>query len=112
MLSQLADWASVLGAALGALGTLFSILAFRAAKKAKQSAEDARRAVRTLAAADKFHRLGSQAKELSQHIDHRNLPVALFLANELRFDINAALNRWEFLDVETKERFREVRPAH
>jgi hypothetical protein len=34
--------------------------------------------------------------------------VASFLARTLRFEINAAITRWEFLDSATKERFREA----
>lgn len=42
------------------------------------------------------------------HIEHENLAVASFLARELRFEINGAITRWEFLDSLTKERFREA----
>jgi hypothetical protein len=85
-----------------------SIRAFRAADKAKQSADEARRAVRTLVAADKFHHLNSKASALLSHVDHEDFPVAIFLARDLRFEINAAITRWEFLDTETKERFRQA----
>jgi hypothetical protein len=34
--------------------------------------------------------------------------VASFLARDLRFEINGAITRWEFLDSETKDRFREA----
>jgi len=108
MLAKLADWSSVVGVVFGATGLLFSILAFWAANRAKQSAEDARRDVRSLVAADKFHHLNSSASELFSHIEHENLPVAAFLARDLRFEINAAITRWEFLDSVTKERFREA----
>jgi hypothetical protein len=89
-------------------GLLFSILAFGAAKRAKQSADDARKDIRNLVAADRFHRLNSSASELFSHIEHENLAVASFLARDLRFEINGAITRWEFLDPVTKERFREA----
>jgi hypothetical protein len=108
MLSKVAEWSSIVGAVLGAVGLLFSFLAFRAAKKAKQSAEDARRDVRTLVAADRFHFLNSRASDLFGNIERDNFPVAVFLATDLRFEINAAISRWEFLDPETKERFKEA----
>ncbi len=108
MIAKIADWSSIIGAALGAVGVLFSILAFWAAKRAKQSAEAARRDVRSLVAADKFHHLNSSASELFSHIEHENLAVASFLARDLRFEINGAITRWEFLDSSTKERFREA----
>jgi len=108
MLTKFADWSSIVGALLGAAGLIYSILAFRAAKGAKQSAEEARRDVRSLVAADKFHRLNASASELFSHIEHENLAVASFLARDLRFEINGAITRWEFLDSDTKERFREA----
>jgi hypothetical protein len=108
MLAKLADWSSIVGVALGAAGLLFSILAFWAANRAKQSAEEARRDVRSLVAADKFHHLNSSASELFSHIEHEDLAVASFLARDLRFEINTAITRWEFLDAATKERFREA----
>jgi len=108
MLTKLADWSSIVGALLGAAGLLFSIRAFWAAKGAKQSAEEARRDVRSLIAADKFHHLKASAKELCSHIEHEDLPVASFLARDLRFEINGAITRWEFLDSVTKERFLEA----
>lgn len=108
MLTKFADWSSILGALLGAAALIYSILAFWAAKGAKQSAEEARRDVRSLVAADKFHHLNSSASELFSHIEHENLPVASFLARDLRFEINGAIARWEFLDSSTKERFREA----
>jgi len=108
MLTKIADWASITGAVLGAAGVVFSMLAFIAAKRAKRSADDARRDVRSLVAADRFHHLNSSASELFSHIEHENLPVASFLARDLRFEINTAITRWEFLDGDTKERFREA----
>ncbi len=108
MLTNVADWSSIVGALLGAAGLIYSIRAFRAAKGAKQSADDARQDVRTLVAADKFQRLSSSATELSSHIEHENLPVASFLARNLLFEINGAITRWEFLDSATKERFLEA----
>lgn len=108
MLTRVADWSSIVGAVLGAAGMLFSILAFWAANRAKQSAEEARRDVRSLVAADKFHHLNSSASELFSHVEHDNLAVASFLARDLRFEINGAITRWEFLDSATKERFREA----
>jgi hypothetical protein len=108
MLTKFADWSSILGTLLGAAGLIYSILAFRAAKGAKQSADQARRDVRNLVAADKFHHLNSSAAELFSHIEHENLAVASFLARDLRFEINGAITRWEFLDSETKDRFREA----
>jgi len=107
-LSQIADWSSLAGIAIGIAGLIFSILAFRAAKKAKQSADDARRDVRTLVAADRFHNLSSKAKELSSHVELDNFAVAVFLAKDLGFEINIAIARWEFLAPETKARFREA----
>ncbi|MGA3194813.1 MAG: hypothetical protein ABSD39_07375 [Terriglobales bacterium] len=108
MLTKFADWSSIVGALLGAAGLIYSILAFRAAKGAKRSADEARRDVRSLVAADKFHHLNSSASELFSHIEHENLAVASFLARDLRFEINGAIARWEFLDSSTKERFREA----
>jgi hypothetical protein len=108
MLTKVADWSSIVGALLGAAGLIYSIRAFRAAKGAKQSADEARRDVRSLVAADKFHHLNASASELFSHIEHENLPVASFLARDLRFEINGAITRWEFLDSATKERFREA----
>jgi hypothetical protein len=107
-LSKIAEWSSIAGALIGIAGLVCSLLAFRAAKKAKQSADDARRDVRTLVAADRFHHLSSKASELFSHVELDNFPVAVFLAKDLRFEINAAIARWEFLDSETKARFREV----
>ncbi len=108
MFTKVADWSSIVGAVLGAAGLLFSILAFWAANRAKQSAEEARRDVRSLVAADRFHHLNASASELFSHIEHENLPVASFLARDLRFEINTAITRWEFLDSATKEHFREA----
>jgi hypothetical protein len=108
MLTKIADWSSITGAALGAAGLIFSILAFLAAKRARRSADEARRDVRSLVAADRFHHLNSSASELFSHIEHENFPVASFLARDLRFEINAAITRWEFLDTDTKDRFREA----
>jgi len=108
MLTTIADWSSIAGVLLGTAGLIFSILAFRAAKSARQSADEARRAVRNLVAADRFHHLNSSASELFSHIEHENLPVASFLARDLRFEINSAITRWEFLDHETRRRFREA----
>jgi len=108
MLTKIADWSSIAGAVLGAVGLFFSILAFRAAKRAKESAEEARRDVRSLVAVDRFHHLNSSASELFSHIENENLPVASFLARDLRFEINGAITRWEFLDPSTKERFRKA----
>lgn len=107
-LTRIADWSSIAGAILGVAALLFSILAFVAAKGAKRSAEEARRDVRNLVAADRFHHLNSSASELFSHVEHENLAVASFLARDLRFEINAAITRWEFLDSATKERFREA----
>ncbi|HZR57090.1 MAG TPA: hypothetical protein VFA74_09485 [Terriglobales bacterium] len=107
-MSKFAEWSSIAGLAVGIAGLVFSILAFWAARTAKQSADEARRAVRTLVAADKFHHLSSKASALLIHIDHEDFPVAIFLARDLRFEINAAIVRWEFLDARTKERFREA----
>ena len=108
MLTKFADWSSIAGAVLGAAGLIFSILAFLAAKGAKQSAEAARRDVRSLVAADRFHQLNASASELFSHIEHENLPVASFLARDLRVEINAAVSRWEFLDPITRDRFLEA----
>jgi hypothetical protein len=100
-LSRVADWSSV-------VGLIYSFRAFRAAKRAKESADDARRDVRTLVAADRFHHLGSKAKELVSHVELDNFTMAIFLARDLMFEINNAIARWEFLDLETKARFREA----
>jgi hypothetical protein len=108
MMSKFAEWSSIAGFVVGMAGLLFSALAFWAATTAKQSADEARRAVRTLVAADKFHHLNSKASALLSHIDHEDFPVAIFLARDLRFEINAAIARWEFLDIKTKEQFREA----
>lgn len=107
-LAKIADWSSVAGIVIGVAGLVYSIRAFRAAKKAKQSADDARRDVRTLVAADRFHHLSSMASELFSHVELDNLAVAVFLAKDLRFEINIAIARWEFLDPETKVKFREA----
>lgn len=87
---------------------MYSFLAFRAARNAKQSADEARRDVRILVAAEKFHYLSSKASELFSQIENENLPVAAFLARDLRFEINSAIARWEFLGKETKGRFRDA----
>ena len=108
MLSRLADWASVVGLLVGIAALVYSVKAFVEAKRAKKSAEEARKAVRTLVAADKVHYLGSKAKELYSNVSHDNYAVAVFLASDLRFEINGAITRWEFLDTGTKERFREA----
>lgn len=108
MLTKFSEWSSIVGAVLGAAGLIYSIRAFWAAKGAKQSADEARRDVRSLVAADKFHHLSSSASELFSHIEHENLAVASFLARDLRFEINGAITRWEFLDSATKDRFREA----
>lgn len=34
--------------------------------------------------------------------------MAAFLARDLRFEIDVAITRWEFLDTDTKARFREA----
>ena len=108
MLSRLADWASVVGLVVGIAALVYSVKEFVEAKRAKKSAEEARKAVRTLVAADKVHYLGSKAKELYSNVSHENYAVAVFLASDLRFEINGAITRWEFLDTRTKERFREA----
>ncbi len=108
MLTRIADLSSIAGAVLGAPGLLISFLAFLAAKGAKKSADEARRDVRSLVAVDKFHHLNTSASELFSHVEHENLAVASFLARDLRFEINGAITRWEFLDSATKERFREA----
>lgn len=108
MLTRIADLSSIAGAVLGAAGLLISFLAFLAAKGAKKSADEARRDVRSLVAVDKFHHLNTSASELFSHVEHENLAVASFLARDLRFEINGAITRWEFLDSATKERFREA----
>jgi len=64
--------------------------------------------VRNLVAADKFQHLNASTKELCSHIEHEDLAVASYLARDLRFEINGAITRWEFLDFTTKERFREA----
>lgn len=108
MLPKLADWASVVGLVVGIAALVYSAKAFVEAKRAKKSAEEARKAVRTLVAADKVHYLGSKAKELYSNVSHENYAVAVFLATDLRFEINGAITRWEFLDIGTKERFRDA----
>jgi len=108
MITNIADWSSIVGLILGALGLYFSIRAFLEAKSAKQSAREARQDVRSLVAADRFHHLNSSASELFSHVEHENLAVASFLARDLRFEINKAITRWEFLDSNTKGRFREA----
>jgi hypothetical protein len=108
MLTRIADWSSISGALVGAVGLMFSILAFMAARGAKRSAEGARRDVRNLVASERFHHLNSSASELFSQVEHENLAVASFLARDLRFEINTAVTRWEFLNDDTKERFREA----
>jgi hypothetical protein len=108
MLPKLANWASVAGLAVGIVGLIYSVLAFLEAGKARKSAEDARRAVRALVAADKLQHLGSKAKELYGNVNHENWAVAAFLAADLRFEINGAITRWDFLDPATKEHFKEA----
>src|SRR5712692_9124022 len=108
MVPKIADWSGIAGVFVGLASLLYSFRAFKAAKKAKQSADDARHDVRTLVAADRFHYLSSRASELFNNIEHENLPVAVFLATDLRFEINGAVTRWEFLDPETRVRFREA----
>jgi hypothetical protein len=107
-LSHIAEWSSIAGMVVSIAGLVYSIRAFWAAKKAKQSADDARRDVRTLVAADRFHQLSSKASDLFSHVELDNFAVAVFLARDLRFEINTAIARWEFLDAETKLRFREA----
>jgi hypothetical protein len=75
---------------------------------AEQRANEARREVRTLVAADIFHDLSSRASELINHVEHDVLEVPVFLAKDLRFEINRTIARWDFLDDETKDKFREA----
>ena len=75
---------------------------------AEQRANEARREVRTLVAADIFHHLSSRASELSNHVEHDIVEVPVYLAKDLRFEINRTLTRWDFLDPETKGRFKEA----
>jgi hypothetical protein len=108
MLPKLADWASVVGLVVGIAALVYSAKAFVEAKRAKKSAEEARRAIRALVAADKLQYLGAKAKELYGNINHENWAVAAFLAADLRFEINGAITRWDFLDSATKEHFKEA----
>ena len=108
MLPKLADWASIVGLVVGVAAFVYSVKAFVEAKRAKKSAEEARTAVRSLVAADKLQYLGSRAKELYGNLNHENWAVAAFLAADLRFEINGAITRWDFLDPKTKEHFREA----
>jgi hypothetical protein len=114
-LSRIADWSSLAGVVVSAAGLVYSILAFKAAKgaekaslAAEQRANEARLAVRTLVAADIFHYLSSRASELINHVEHGVLEVPVFLAKDLRFEINRTIARWDFLDDETKDKFREA----
>jgi len=61
-----------------------------------------------LVAADKFHILSSPASELLNRVELDDFPVAVFLARDLRFEIDVAITRWDFLDSDTKARFREA----
>jgi len=45
---------------------------------------------------------------LINQVQNANFPVAIFLARDLRFEIDSAIHRWEFLDSDTRERFREA----
>jgi hypothetical protein len=108
MLPNLANWASVVGLIVGIAGLIYSILAFLEAGKAKKTAEGARQAVRALGASEKLHALSSRARELLNRIELDDFPVAAFLARDLRFEIDVAITRWEFLDSDTKSRFREA----
>lgn len=108
MLPKLANWASVAGLAVGIVGLIYSVLAFLEARKAKKTAEAARQAVRELGASEKFHSRSSRARELLNRIELDDFPVAVFLARDLRFEIDVAITRWEFLDSDTKARFREA----
>src|ERR1700736_3815443 len=108
MLPKLANWASVVGLTVGIAGLIYSILAFLEARKAKRTAEGARQAVRELGASEKLYALSSRARELLNRIELDDFPVAVFLARDLRFEIDVAITRWEFLDSDTKSRFREA----
>lgn len=61
MLPKLANWASVVGLAVGIVGLIYSVLAFLEASKAKKTAEGARQAVRELGASEKMSALSSRA---------------------------------------------------
>jgi len=78
-------------------------------RKRSKARTEARWDVRTLVAAEKFHHLSSKASELFSHIENENLPVAVFLARDLRFEIDGAIARWQFLDAATRNDFE--RPA-
>lgn len=108
MLPKLANWASVVGLAVGIVGLIYSVLAFLEASKAKKTAEGARQAVRELGASEKMSALSSRARELLNRIELDDFPVAAFLARDLRLEIDVAITRWEFLDTDTKARFREA----
>lgn len=108
MLPKLANWASVVGLAVGIVGLIYSVLAFLEASKAKKTAEGARQAVRELGASEKMSALSSRARELLNRIELDDFPVAAFLARDPRFEIDVAITRWEFLDTDTKARFREA----
>jgi len=86
----------------------YSVLAFVEATRAKESAEEARKAVRELVASEKFHVLNSRARELANRLELDDFSVAVFLARDLRFEIDVAIARWEFLDDDTKSRFRQA----
>jgi hypothetical protein len=111
MIVHLGDWASVVGFGVGIAGLIYSALAFMEAKSGKKSADEARRAVRRLVAADRFHTLRSRASDLFSNVEFDNVSVAAFLARDLRFEIDTAVTRWDFLDVETKSRFRQASQA-
>lgn len=108
MLPQVADWASVVALPIGLAGLVYSVLAFLEAAKAKRSAEAARQAVRELVASEKLYALASRARELLNRVELDDFRVAAFLAKDLRFEIDVAVTRWEFLDSNAKTRFREA----
>jgi len=64
--------------------------------------------VRTLVASEKFHYLASRARELRSYVKSGNLPVVEFLAGDLSSEMSSAINRWEFLDPQTREGLKKV----
>ena len=115
MFEHIAAWSSILGAALGLPSLIFSIRAFSEAKRAKlasnraeERAGEAKAALRSFAAAEGLQRLGSRASEMLNFVESNRHEAACYLARELRFEVNQAITRWDFLENDTKVRLKKV----
>jgi len=111
MFEHIAAWSSIVGAALAIPSLVFSLRAFFEAKQAKiaasraeERAAEVRAALRNLSAAEELQQLGSRASEVLNFVESDKYQAACYLARELRFEVNQAIERWDFLDEETKVR--------